>query len=256
MINPLHDRPSKMVAVHLNYRSRADQRGRTPAFPSYFLKAPSTLAPSDSVLGVPADCELLAFEGEIALIIGAEAHRVSRDTAWRHVSGVTAANDFGLYDLRYADPGSNVHSKGLDGCTPIGPAILDAAQLDPSSLHLQTYANGRLEQDARVADDMLFDFAYLIADLSRFMTLQPGDVILTGTPAGSSVAQPGDVVEVEVAGTHVNGTRTSTGRLRTSIAKDDYRVGSLLPAPQADAAAKAAAYGHPAPQATGPTPRG
>lgn len=256
VINPLRDQPSKMVAVHLNYRSRADQRGRTPAFPSYFLKAPSTLAPSDSVLGVPADCELLAYEGEIALVVGAEAHRVSRDTAWQHVGGVTAANDFGLYDLRYADPGSNVHSKGLDGCTPIGPSILDAAQLDPSSLHLQTYVNGRLEQDARVADDMIFDFAYVIADLSRFMTLQPGDVILTGTPAGSSIAQPGDVVEVEVSGIHVNGLRTSTGRLRTSIVKDDYHVGPLLPTPQADAAAKAAAYGHPAPKATGATPRG
>ena len=256
MISPLHDRPSKMVAVHLNYRSRADQRGRTPAFPSYFLKAPSTLAPSDSVLGVPADCELLAFEGEIALVIGAEAHRISRANAWQHVSGVTAANDFGLYDLRYADPGSNVHSKGLDGCTPIGPAVLDAAQLGPSSLHLQTYVNGRLRQDARVEDDMLFDFAYVIADLSRFMTLQPGDVILTGTPAGSSVVQPGDVVEVEVTGTQVNGLRTSTGRLRTSITKDAYRVGSLLPAPQADIAARAAAYGHSAPEATGATPHG
>ncbi|MFE7841922.1 fumarylacetoacetate hydrolase family protein [Streptomyces sp. NPDC057474] len=213
---------------------------------------------TEDVIALLAELRLdpVAFEGEIALVIGTETHRVSRDTAWQHVSGVTAANDFGLYDLRYADPGSNVHSKSLDGCTPIGPAVLDAAQLDPSSLHLRTYVNGRLEQDARVADDMLFDFAYVIADLSRFMTLQPGDVILTGTPAGSSVVQPGDVVEVEVTGTGLNGLRTSTGRLRTSIAKDDYRVGALLPAPQADAAARAAAYGHSASQATGATPRG
>ncbi|MFD7136276.1 fumarylacetoacetate hydrolase family protein [Streptomyces sp. NPDC059894] len=251
-----HGRPSKIVAVHLNYRSRAEQRGKSPAFPSYFLKAPSTLTESGSTLAVPADCELLAFEGEIALIIGTEAHRVSRDAAWQHVSGVTAANDFGLYDLRYADPGSNVHSKGLDGCTPLGPIVLEAPDLDPSSLRLRTHVNGRLAQDAQVQDDMLFDFGYVIADLSRFMTLEPGDVILTGTPAGSSVARPGDVVEVEVAGTARNGERVSTGHLRTTITTDDFRVGSLLPAPRADAAARAAAYGSPAAQAASAPARG
>lgn len=128
------------------------------------------------------------------------AHRVSRAEAWQHVGGVTAANDFGLYDLRYADPGSNVHSKDLAGCTPLGPVVMDAQILDPASLRLQSFVNGRLLQDTRVDEDMLFDFSYVIADLSRFMTLQPGDLILTGTPAGSSLVTPGDVVEIEVSG--------------------------------------------------------
>lgn len=244
MTDLLGNLPSKLIAVHLNYRSRARQRAKEPAFPSYFLKAPSTLASSESTIHRPADCELLAYEGEIALVIGTEGHRIAPEVAWKHVSGITAANDFGLYDLRYADPGSNVHSKGLDGSTPIGPVVLNAQRLDPSSVRLRTWVNGTVVQDAQVDDDMLFDFGYVIADLSRFMTLHPGDVILTGTPAGSSVVQPGDIVEVEVSGTDLDGDPTATGRLRTFVAHDDFRVGHLHPVPRADKAAVIAAYGH------------
>ena len=113
--------PGKIIAVHLNYPSRAAQRGRTPAQPSYFLKPSSSLAASGATLERPAGTELLAFEGEIALIIGEPARRVSPADGWRHVASVTAANDFGLYDLRAADKGSNVRSKGGDGFTPLGP---------------------------------------------------------------------------------------------------------------------------------------
>src|SRR5688572_11985541 len=103
-------RPGKVIAVHLNYPSRAAQRGRTPAQPSYFLK-PATSLTGSGTLERPAGCELLAFEGEIALIIGQTARRVAPQDGWSHVAGVTAANDLGVYDLRYADKGSNLRSK-------------------------------------------------------------------------------------------------------------------------------------------------
>src|SRR5699024_2048751 len=138
----LPGRPGKIVAVHLSYGSRADQRGRRPAAPSYFFKPSSSVAPSGSELPRPADTELLAFEGEIALVIGRDARRVPLEQAWRHVAWVTAANDFGLYDLRANDKGSNVRSKGGDGFTPVGPELVDAREVDPAQLRVRTWVNG------------------------------------------------------------------------------------------------------------------
>ena len=111
----------KVLAVHLSYASRAAQRGRTPKYPSYFMKASSSLAVSGSTVERPAGTELLAFEGEIALIIGKAARRVSVEDAWGHVGQVTAANDLGVHDMKYADKGSNIRSKSGDGYTPMGP---------------------------------------------------------------------------------------------------------------------------------------
>lgn len=153
----------------------------------------------------------MVFEGEVALIVGERARGVAPEDGWSYVRWVTAANDVGLLDLRYADRGSNLRSKGADGFTPLGPSLLDARELDPEALHLQTWLNGTLVQDA-VSSDMLFSCGYIIADLSRLMTLEPGDVILTGTPAGAGRLLPGDVVEVEVScGAH------STGRLQSPV---------------------------------------
>ena len=193
-------RPSKIIAVHLSYRSRAMERGRLPLWPSYFLKPPSTLAADGDPVLRPPWCELLAFEGEVALVIGTRACRVSPADAWEHVRWITAANDFGVYDLRYADGGSNVRSKGIDGFTPLGPGLLDARAVDPERISLRTWVNGLLAQDAVSGDDLLFSFADIVADVSRLTTLEPGDVILTGTPTGSTVVRPGDLVEVEVRG--------------------------------------------------------
>jgi 2-keto-4-pentenoate hydratase/2-oxohepta-3-ene-1,7-dioic acid hydratase in catechol pathway len=212
--------PSKIIAVHLSYRSRAEERGRIPAHPSYFLKAPSTISGHDAPVSRPRGCQLLAFEGEIALIIGSVARDVPPERAWQHVGWVTAANDFGLYDLRYADPGSNVHSKGLDGFTPVGPELLAATAVDPADLRLQTWVNGRRVQHAD-AHDLLFGFELIIADLSRVMTLQEGDIILTGTPTGSSVVVPGDVIEVEVDA----GGELRTGRLRNHVVESERELG-------------------------------
>ncbi|MGW0581363.1 fumarylacetoacetate hydrolase family protein, partial [Streptomyces sp. NPDC002920] len=184
MTHPLGNPPSKIIAVHLNYPSRARERGRTPSQPSYFLKPPSSLAGTKEAIVRPAGCELLGFEGEIALVIGSRAQRVSPDDGWSYVRWVTAANDTGVYDLRYADRGSNLRSKGADGFTPIGPRLLDAREVDPAGLRLRTWVNGELVQDDTTST-LLFPFGQLVADLSRLVTLEPGDVILTGTPAGA-----------------------------------------------------------------------
>jgi 2-keto-4-pentenoate hydratase/2-oxohepta-3-ene-1,7-dioic acid hydratase in catechol pathway/regulator of RNase E activity RraA len=221
----LDGRPGKIVAVHLSYVSRADQRGRRPAAPSYFFKPSSSLAPSGAEIVRPAGTELLAFEGEIALIVGEPARWVTPDAAWSHVASVTAANDFGLYDLRANDKGSNVRSKGGDGYTPLGPELIDARAVDPTALRLRTWVDGDLVQDDTTAG-LLFPLAQIVADLSQHFTLETGDVILTGTPAGSSVVVPGQTVEVQVdAGAH------STGRLRTTVVQGsrsfDAGLGSL-----------------------------
>ncbi len=233
-------RPGKVIAVHLSYASRADQRGRRPDSPSYFLKPSSSLAASGGEVTRPQGTELLAFEGEIALVIGKEAHRVPLTSAWDHVGWVTAANDLGIYDLRANDKGSNVRSKGADGFTPLGPQLIDAREVDPQSLRLRTWVNGTLAQEA-ITTELLFPLAQLVADLSQHLTLEVGDVILTGTPAGSSVVVPGDLVEVEVDSP---ATGRTSGRLQTRVVEGtagfDETLGSL---PSVDDAQRVAAWG-------------
>lgn len=207
--------PGKVIALHLNYPSRIAQRGRIPDQPSYFLKPGTSVSASGTPIERPAGTELLAFEGEIALVIGRDARRVSPEDGWSHVGSVTASNDFGVYDLRYADRGSNLKSKGGDGFTPLGPSLIDATAVDPAALRIRTWVNGQLVQDDTTAA-LVFSFGRLVADLSQLMTLEVGDVILTGTPAGSSVVQPGDTVEVEVDAPTAPGAPTS-GRLITPV---------------------------------------
>jgi len=232
----------KVIAVHINYPSRAAQRGRTPDQPSYFLKPSSSLSLSGGTVERPAGCELLAFEGEVALVIGTRARRVSPEDAWRHVGFVTASNDLGVYDLRYADKGSNLRSKGGDGFTPVGPGLMPAAELDPAGLRVRTWLNGELVQEDTTGT-LLFPFARLVADLSQLLTLEPGDIILTGTPAGASVAQPGDVMEVEV---DAPASGLSTGRLTTTAAQGTVPLADYGAQPRSDDAQRAEAYGTPA----------
>ncbi|UNK69990.1 fumarylacetoacetate hydrolase family protein [Microbacterium sp. H1-D42] len=236
------DRPGKIIAIHLNYLSRAEQRGRRPAAPSYFFKPASSVSGTDGTVERPAGTELLAFEGEIALIIGTPARRVSAADAWSHVASVTASNDLGLYDLRANDKGSNVRSKGGDGFTPIGPDLIDAASVDPAALRVRAWVNGELAQDDSTSG-LLFPLPQLVADLSQHFTLEPGDVILAGTPAGSSVIVPGDVVEIEVDAPDAPGT-PSSGRLRTTVTQGetpfDPALGSM---PAVDDLQRAEAWG-------------
>ncbi len=240
----------KVIAVHLAYQSRAAQRGRTPAKPSYFLKASSSMSLSGAEVERPAGCELLAYEGEIALIIGTAARRVSPENAWSHVGHVTASNDLGVYDLKYADKGSNVRSKSGDGFTPFGPGLIPAADVDPAGLRVRTWVNGQLVQDDTTAA-LIFPFSQIVADLSQLMTLEPGDVILTGTPAGSSVAVPGDVIEVEV---DAPGAGLATGRLRTVVVQGDTPLAGFGNGPKATDADRADAWG--SADAAGLAPKG
>ncbi|MBT2551169.1 fumarylacetoacetate hydrolase family protein [Arthrobacter sp. ISL-65] len=229
----------KVIAVHINYPSRAAQRGRTPAQPSYFLKPSSSLSLTGTVVERPAGCELLGYEGEIAIIIGKGARRVDVEDAWSHVAAVTASNDLGVYDLRYADKGSNLRSKGGDGFTPVGPALIPADAVDPAKLRIRTWHNGELVQDDTTAD-LLFPFARLVADLSQLLTLEEGDIILTGTPAGASVAVPGDVLEVEVS---TADDQLSTGRLTTTVEEGTTAFADFGARPKADDLQREEAYG-------------
>jgi 5-oxopent-3-ene-1,2,5-tricarboxylate decarboxylase/2-hydroxyhepta-2,4-diene-1,7-dioate isomerase len=229
-------RPSKIIAVHLNYVSRASQRGRTPDVPSYFLKPPSSLAGDGDPVERPRGCELLCFEGEIALVIGPRTRHVRPEDGVDHVSGLAAANDFGVYDLRWADRGSNVLAKGQDGFTPVSWPPTPIADVDLAELTLRTRVNGEIVQEASTAE-LIFGFGHLVADLSRLMTLEPGDLILCGTPAGSRPVAPGDVVEVEVDG---------VGRIANPIVEGDRDLEPIGAMPRVTPAARAAALGSPA----------
>ena len=241
MVDILPHRPGKIIGVHINYPARAAERGRTPKFPGYFLKPATSLAASGDVIERPAGTELLAFEGEIAVIIGTAARRIEPADAWAHVSGVTASNDFGVYDLRLSDKGANVRSKGGDGFTPIGPHIIHADSIDPAALRIRTWVNGALVQEDSTAT-LLFPFAQLVADLSQQLTLEPGDVILTGTPAGASVVAPGDVVEVEVDAPNAPGAPTS-GRLVTTVIEGTTPIPAYSAPPHVNDDQRADAWG-------------
>ncbi len=147
----LPGRPGKIVAVHLSYASRADERGKHPEHPSYFFKPSSSAAASGGTAELPDGATQLAFEGEVALVIGTLAHRVARADAWSRVAWITAANDFGVAEFRPNDAGSNVRAKGRDGCTPLGPRLLDARALNPSRIRVRTWVNGEPAQDDTTA---------------------------------------------------------------------------------------------------------
>ena len=229
--------PSKIIAVHLNYRSRAEQRGRIPTVPSYFLKPPSSLAADGDVVVRPRGTELLAFEGEVAIVVGARARQVSPDSGASHIGWIAPANDLGLYDMRWADRGSNLLAKGHDGFTPLGaPVPVDGHDL--GALTLRTRVNGEIVQEDSTAN-LLFGFGLLIADLSRFVTLEPGDVILTGTPAGSRPVQPGDEMEVELEG---------IGRVRNRVVESDAPIAGHGAQPMVSPAVRGEAWGTGAPR--------
>ncbi len=240
-IDPAY-RPGKIIALHLNYESRIAQRGRRPAYPSFFLKPQSSMAYTGGTIERPAGTELLAFEGEIALIIGAHVRHVDDATlGWAAVSAITAANDFGVYDLRYVDKGSNLRNKGGDGFTPVGPNVIDATGLDSGALRVRTWVNGVLKQDD-TTEKLAFSLGTLVADLSQLMTLEPGDMILTGTPAGSSVVLPGDVVEVEVDAPTAPGA-PSTGRLVTTVTEGIHPMPAFSAGPKVDDLQREEAWG-------------
>jgi 5-oxopent-3-ene-1,2,5-tricarboxylate decarboxylase/2-hydroxyhepta-2,4-diene-1,7-dioate isomerase len=206
--------PGKIFATHLSYHSRCEEykMARIPETPSYFLKPPSSLSAHLEPVVRPQDCRFLNYEGEIAVVIGRRCRGASIDNALDFVRGYTVCNDWGVHDFRHADRGSMLRVKGQDGFCPLGPALVDAADVDPENLTIRTYVNGELVQEGDTGSDLMFSFAYQVADVSRLITLEPGDVLLTGTPANSRPVEPGDVVAVEVEG---------IGRLENTVEQSD-----------------------------------
>jgi 5-oxopent-3-ene-1,2,5-tricarboxylate decarboxylase/2-hydroxyhepta-2,4-diene-1,7-dioate isomerase len=151
------------------------------------------------VLRRPHGTRFLNYEGELAVVIGETAQQVAIEDALAYVAGYAPANDVGLHDFRHADRGAMLRVKGQDGFLPIGPAVTPVSEFDPTNFTLRTRLNGQVVQEA-TADDLIWGVAYQIADLSRLITLSPGDVLLTGTPANSRPMEPGDVVAVEISG--------------------------------------------------------
>ena len=192
--------PSKVLAVHLSYRSRVEEyAARVPPAPSYFVKPQNTLNGHRGTISKARGARYLNYEGELAVVIGERMKGVPEEDALARVAGYACANDVGMHDFRHADRGSMLRVKGQDGFLPLGPAVVPASAFDPAAFTLRTYLNGDVVQEA-TAEDMLFGVAYQLADLCRLITLEPGDVVLTGTPANSRPMEPGDVVEVEISG--------------------------------------------------------
>jgi 5-oxopent-3-ene-1,2,5-tricarboxylate decarboxylase/2-hydroxyhepta-2,4-diene-1,7-dioate isomerase len=190
--------PTKIIAVHLNYRSRVDEfMTGLPLAPTYFHKPTTALNGHLGVVVRPRGCKYLNFEGEIAIVIGQEAYDIDPDQAVNHIAGYTIANDFGLHDFRDTDAGSMLRVKGSDTLCPVGPGLV--TDWDFHDKRIRTLVNGEVWQSAST-DEMEWDMHYLVADLARTITLLPGDLILSGTPAGSRPVEPGDVVTVEVEG--------------------------------------------------------
>lgn len=190
--------PSKIVCVHLNYRSRVEEMQTTlPPAPTYFHKPVSALNAHDAAVVRPEGCSWLNYEGEIAIVIGRTARNISPQEAGDYIRGFTVANDYGLHDFRDTDSGSMLRVKGADTLCPVGPGIVEG--WDFRGKGIRTLVNGEVKQDGNT-DEMEWDMHYLVADIARTITLQPGDLLLSGTPAISRTVHPGDVVEVEVEG--------------------------------------------------------
>ncbi|MFF5290129.1 fumarylacetoacetate hydrolase family protein [Paractinoplanes globisporus] len=190
--------PSKIVCVHLNYASRVtEMMAKLPPAPTYFHKPVSALNSHDAAVVRPAGCKWLNYEGEIAIVIGRTARNISPAEAGDYIRGYTVGNDYGLHDFRDTDAGSMLRVKGSDTLCPLGPGLVEG--WDFRGKRIRTLVNGEVRQDGNT-DEMNWDMHYLVADIARTITLQPGDVLMSGTPAISRTVHPGDVVEVEVEG--------------------------------------------------------
>lgn len=190
--------PTKIICCHLNHVSRVHEFGVSlPPAPTYFHKPVSALNSHGAAVVRPSNCDWLNYEGEVAIVIGRTCRNVSYRDAGDYIAGYTIANDFGLHDFRDTDAGSMLRVKGADTFCPLGPGLVSGWDFRGKSM--RTLVNGEVRQDGST-DEMAWDMHYLVADIARLITLVPGDVILSGTPAMSRPVQPGDVVTVEVEG--------------------------------------------------------
>jgi len=189
--------PSKIIGIGVNYRAHAVEMGKgIPEEPLMFLKPRSALLPEGFPIERPGGYDQVHYEGELGVVIGQRARRVSRERALEFVLGFTCINDVTVRDLQKKDT-QWTRAKGFDTFCPLGPKIV--AGLDPSALRIVTRVNGKVRQDSSTSD-MIFDVPALIAFVSSHMTLEVGDVISTGTPSGVGNLEIGDVVEVEIEG--------------------------------------------------------
>ena len=190
--------PSKILCCHLNHISRVREFGvdLAPA-PTYFQKPVSSLNSHGAGVVRPSNCHYLNYEGEIAIVIGRNVRNISVEDAADYIAGYTIANDFGLHDFRDTDAGSMLRVKGADSLCPVGPGLV--TDWDFRNKSMRTLVNGTVRQNGST-DEMAWDMHYLVADLARLITLVPGDIILSGTPAISRPVEPGDIVSVEIEG--------------------------------------------------------
>jgi 5-oxopent-3-ene-1,2,5-tricarboxylate decarboxylase/2-hydroxyhepta-2,4-diene-1,7-dioate isomerase len=200
---PLADttRPRTILALGLNYADHAKELAfKAPEEPLVFLKGPGTLNGHRRKTRRPAGVEFMHYECELTVIIGRQARRVKRDDAYDFVAGYTVANDYAVRDYLENWYRPNLRVKNRDGATPLGPWFVEVRDIDdPMALALQTTVNGKVTQSGNTRD-MIFDVPFLIEYFSSFMTLRPGDLILTGTPDGVVDCRPGDVVVTEIEG--------------------------------------------------------
>ena len=190
--------PTKIIAVHLNYESRTKEfLTKLPTAPTYFHKPITALNSHHGDVVRPKRCKWLNYEGEIVIIIGKTCKDVSIEEAGEYIAGYSVGNDFGLHDFRDTDAGSMLRVKGADSLAPVGPGIV--TDWDFRNKMIRTYVNGELKQEDNT-DNMEWNMHYLVADIARTITLVPGDMIFSGTPAHSRPVQIGDIVEVEVDG--------------------------------------------------------
>jgi 5-oxopent-3-ene-1,2,5-tricarboxylate decarboxylase/2-hydroxyhepta-2,4-diene-1,7-dioate isomerase len=190
--------PTKIIAVHLNYDSRTKEfMTKLPPAPTYFTKPITALNTHKGAVVRPEGCKWLNYEGEIVIIIGKTCRNISPEEAGEYIAGYSVGNDYGLHDFRDTDAGSMLRVKGSDTLAPVGPGMV--TDWDFRNKRIQTIVNGNVVQDDNT-DNMEWDMHYLVADIARTITLVPGDMLFSGTPAFSRPVQPGDVVEVEVEG--------------------------------------------------------
>jgi 2-keto-4-pentenoate hydratase/2-oxohepta-3-ene-1,7-dioic acid hydratase in catechol pathway len=195
--------PSKIVCVGRNYADHASELGNTlPPEPLLFLKPPSAVIGDGKAIVLPPEVGRVEHEGEIAVVIGRRMKRASQGEAVEGIAGITCANDVTARDLQRKD-GQWTRAKGFDTFCPLGPRVVPLSELPPlDELEILCRVNGELRQQGR-ARDMAFPIPTLLAHISRIMTLEPGDVVLTGTPSGVGPLVAGDVVEVEIPGVGV-----------------------------------------------------
>ena len=190
--------PTKIIAVHLNYDSRTQEfMTKLPSAPTYFHKPITALNTHKGAVVRPAGCKWLNYEGEIVIVIGKTCRNIAPADAAEYIAGYTVGNDYGLHDFRDTDAGSMLRVKGSDTLAPVGPGLV--TDWDFRNKTIRTIVNGDVKQEDNT-DNMEWDMHYLVADIARTITLVPGDMLFSGTPANSRPVFPGDVVEVEVDG--------------------------------------------------------